>query len=222
MKKKSIKLKDLLPEHTLFLGIKANPAMAFVPTGYTNTTYKQPIKEDEDDFESKKRLLFGQSDEEQQEITDEMKQAFQEIVGQYAEYGKGIYRERKLKEITETILNIGKLAEKIALAETDDWFDTMTVQRDMKGLNESVKLFEKTAKDLNILQQRLESLYEDIGTKLSRYYEIRNIAEMKNYKKKVVAEAAGDLKKLVGKSEDDELTLSDASSIGKKDRKSVV
>ena len=42
----------------------------------------------------------------------------------------------------------------------------------MKHLNDSVKLFEKTAKEISVLQQRLESSYEDIGSTLSKYYAI--------------------------------------------------
>jgi hypothetical protein len=39
-------------------------------------------------------------------------------------------------------------------------------------MNEAMKIFEKTAGEMNGLQQRLESAYEDMGTVLNRYYKI--------------------------------------------------
>ena len=42
----------------------------------------------------------------------------------------------------------------------------------MKEVNTSVGLFEKTANEISQLQQRLESVFEDIGSKLGKYYEI--------------------------------------------------
>jgi hypothetical protein len=42
----------------------------------------------------------------------------------------------------------------------------------MNEVASSVKLFEKTARELSSLQQRLESVYEDMGHKLGKYYEI--------------------------------------------------
>jgi hypothetical protein len=35
-----------------------------------------------------------------------------------------------------------------------------------------MQLFEKTAGEINTLQQRLESVYEDIGSVLNKYYKI--------------------------------------------------
>jgi hypothetical protein len=63
-------------------------------------------------------------------------------------------------------------ASKLALQETDDWFDGVTVKRDMKEVAKSTQLFEKAAKELSTLQQRLESVFEDIGHKLGKYYDI--------------------------------------------------
>ena len=39
-------------------------------------------------------------------------------------------------------------------------------------MNEAMKVFEKTAGEMNGLQQRLESAYEDMGGVLNRYYKI--------------------------------------------------
>jgi len=42
----------------------------------------------------------------------------------------------------------------------------------MKELNTKNKDFVKTVNEITKLQQRLESLYEEMGNGLSRYYEI--------------------------------------------------
>tara|TARA_R110002051_G_scaffold262899_1_gene322767 strand:- start:274 stop:621 length:348 start_codon:yes stop_codon:yes gene_type:complete len=74
--------------------------------------------------------------------------------------------------MVEAIRNMTDGASKLALQETDGWFDGVTVKRDMKEVGHSTKLFEKAAKELNTLQQRLESVFEDIGNKLGKYYNI--------------------------------------------------
>jgi methyl-accepting chemotaxis protein len=178
--KKQLKLKDLLSESTICLGLVGTPAIN------KPFSWAGQLKEDDAEDLRKKNLIFGQKEDEEQEVSPEMKKAFLELVQNYSSYADDIYRERKLKDITEMITQIGQLAEKIALSNTEDWFDTMSVQRDMKNLAESVKLFEKTAKDISVLQQRLESLFEDIGQKLSRYYDVnQQIAnEIKESKKK--------------------------------------
>ena len=57
----------------------------------------------------------------------------------------------------------------------DITFDGVTVKKDVKEISDSVKLFEKTAKEVGTLQHRLEAMYENIGSKLSRYYEIADV-----------------------------------------------
>jgi hypothetical protein len=42
----------------------------------------------------------------------------------------------------------------------------------MKELNNNNKEFTKTVAEVSKLQQRLESLYEEMGNNLSRYYEV--------------------------------------------------
>ena len=39
-------------------------------------------------------------------------------------------------------------------------------------MNEAYKVFEKTANEMNSLQQRLESAYDDMGMVLNRYYKV--------------------------------------------------
>jgi hypothetical protein len=56
--------------------------------------------------------------------------------------------------------------------ETEDWFDKVTVSRNMKELTNHSKSFSKIAEEASSVQQRLAGLYEDMGSILNRYYEI--------------------------------------------------
>jgi division protein CdvB (Snf7/Vps24/ESCRT-III family) len=42
----------------------------------------------------------------------------------------------------------------------------------MKQLKEAQKTFEKTAMEMNEMQQRLEAAYDDMGAVLNRYYKV--------------------------------------------------
>jgi hypothetical protein len=101
------------------------------------------------------------------------KAAFLEEVAKFNEYGSMIYRTEGLKQASEAINKIVENAEKIALQETEEWFDEITIKRNMKELKNKKENFMKTVKEVSKLQQRLESLYEEMGHTLSRYYEIR-------------------------------------------------
>lgn len=100
------------------------------------------------------------------------KAAFLQEVSKFNEYGSMIYRTEGLREAAEKINRIVENAEQIVLQETEEWFDEVTVKRNMKNLRTNNEAFMKTVKEVAKLQQRLESLYEEMGNTLSRYYEI--------------------------------------------------
>jgi hypothetical protein len=120
-------------------------------------------------------INLKEGEEKLEKMTTEEKKAFLEAVSRFAEMAPSIYRNHPLKEISESLGNLVEAAKHLTLTETEDWFDNVTVGRHMKQLEESFKLFEKTASELSTLQQRLESVYEEIGSNLGRYY---NINEM--------------------------------------------
>lgn len=105
-------------------------------------------------------------------LSKEDKKEVMEMIAKFNEYGKHIYRADELKEITNEMKDVVSKAKDMTLQETEGSFDNITVGRHMKTLDSSVQLFEKTANEINILQQRLESVYEDIGSVLNKYYKI--------------------------------------------------
>ena len=95
-----------------------------------------------------------------------------EEIKEYGNFEEAIYRSKGLKEAANRISEIVEKAERVALQETEEWFDEVTVKRNMKELNNNNKEFTKTVAEVSKLQQRLESLYEEMGNNLSRYYEV--------------------------------------------------
>ena len=95
-----------------------------------------------------------------------------EGVKNYNKLGKGFYSSSGILETAKQLTQIAQAAHNHILGESDDWFDKVSVSRNMKHLKGSVVEFQKTAKEAHMLNQRLTGLYEDIGHVLNRYYEI--------------------------------------------------
>ena len=116
-------------------------------------------------------------------LKDLLKEAFEERnkvdkhqviegVRNYGIVGKSLYNNTNIMEIAKQLGDIAESAHHHILGEESDWFDKVSVNRNMKSLKGSVVEFQKTAKESHILNQRLTALYEDIGHVLNRYYDI--------------------------------------------------
>jgi len=86
--------------------------------------------------------------------------------------GKQLYNNNNIVEIAKQLSEIAESAHNHILGEQDDWFDKVSVNKNMKSLKGGVMEFQKTAKEAQQLNQRLTALYEDIGHVLNRYYDI--------------------------------------------------
>jgi hypothetical protein len=135
---------------------------------------------------SYKRVNIGE-EEQEKKMTSEEKRAFLEAVSAYKKFGETIYRNGDLMETYGAIKNIVENANKVTLEETGDWFDRVTVNRHMKSMNESFKVFQKTLSEVHTLQQRMESTYDEIGEVLSKYYEIKEGNEFGAERAKAIA-----------------------------------
>ena len=110
--------------------------------------------------------------EEEVKLTPEEKAKYMESISKFNEYGSQIYRSTDIEETLKNIKKIVEFASKNIVDESGDWFDKVTLTRHSKKMQESLKLFEKTATEMKQLQQRIEAVYEEIGETLSKYYEI--------------------------------------------------
>ena len=145
------KLKDLVKENfSIVGGVVSVPA---VNAGYGSLT--QIVKE-----------KYG----EQTEKVSSKQVA--EALRNYNRLGEALYKQDSLKETANSLSQIAEMAASHTLQETEDWFDKVTVSRNMKELTNHSKAFSKIAEEASSVQQRLAGLYEDMGNILNRYYEI--------------------------------------------------
>jgi hypothetical protein len=97
---------------------------------------------------------------------------FVEEVKNFSRMGEMIYREGNLRDVAKNLSELADKARIATLQETDEWFDKVTINKNMKSLGNTSGEFTKIAKEANALQQRMESLYEDMGHILGRYYDL--------------------------------------------------
>ena len=95
-----------------------------------------------------------------------------EGVRNYGRVGKSLYNNSNIMEIAKQLAEVAESAHSHILGEQDDWFDKVSINKNMKSLKGNVVEFTKAAKEAHMLNQRLTGLYEDIGHVLNRYYEI--------------------------------------------------
>lgn len=107
-------------------------------------------------------------------LTTEEKQSYLEAISKFNEYGDAIYRNNKLKEAVSNIKKVVEFASTNMVEESGDWFDGVTVSRHAKRMQEAMNILEKAGNDATKLQQRMEAMYEEIGTMLNKYYEIKD------------------------------------------------
>ena len=100
-----------------------------------------------------------------------------EIISTYGQHREGMSRKSDIRQVAETLGAIADAASEYTLREAGDWFDQVTIKRNMKELSNLQKAFEKEAVEAKAQEQRLEALYEDMGHVLQRYFEIADISE---------------------------------------------
>ena len=155
---KDIKMKDLIKESfgsTAFSTVGG--LVTLRPVNSVSVPGMSELVEGEWFGEDKKRVDAG---------------AFVEEVKNFSRMGEWIYREGSLRDVAKGLSELADKARIATLQETDDWFDKVTINKNMKSLGNTSGEFTKIAKEANALQQRMESLYEDMGHILGRYYDL--------------------------------------------------
>jgi len=108
-------------------------------------------------------------------LAADVKKHFLEVISTYNGFEERMQRNSDIASIAETLGGVVDAAKTLTLSEDGDWFDKVTVKRNMKELEKLDKDFNKVSEDARALDQRLQALYEDMGTILSRYYTISNV-----------------------------------------------
>ena len=149
----SIKMKDLLKEN--FSGTMLGGIVSRSPW-HDNVSLSKIVKEKYGDIEEEKIDVKG--------LTTE--------ISSYNKLSESIFGTSNITKIAEKLSWIANQSKSHTLSETEDWFDKITVNRNMKELTGLSNQFGKIANEAKSLQQRMGALYEDMGNILGRYYEI--------------------------------------------------
>ena len=113
---------------------------------------------------------------EDRKLSNEVKKHFLEIISTYNTFQDQMKRASDMTEVANTLGAIVEAAKEMTLRESGDWFDAVTVKRNMSELDKLDKNFQKFAVEAKSMDERLHSLYEDMGHILNRYYEIADIS----------------------------------------------
>ena len=105
------------------------------------------------------------------------KETLVKTVNEFGTYGPSIYKKHNLADVAKTFVEIAEAAQKHVVDETQDWFDGVTVKRNMNELKKQATQFNKIATEAQALQDRMAALYEDMGGILNRYFDIRELNE---------------------------------------------
>ena len=95
-----------------------------------------------------------------------------EKLSTFGNYRKTIFGENDLREVAKKLSELANYAKEYALNETDEAFDKITINRNMKELTSFSKQFGKIASEAQQLKERMGVLYEDMGNILNRYYDL--------------------------------------------------
>jgi hypothetical protein len=108
-------------------------------------------------------------------LATEVKKHFLEIISTYKGFSEQMRRPSDIIEVAETLGGVVEAARTLTLSEAGDWFDKVTIKRNMSELEKLDKSFDKVASEARALDERLGALYEDMGNILGRYYEIADL-----------------------------------------------
>ena len=72
---------------------------------------------------------INESSDRPQRMTEEEKSTTLEAVSKFNEYTQHIYKTNEIKDMVENIRTLAENASKMAIEETADWFDVVSVKR---------------------------------------------------------------------------------------------
>ena len=170
MSKKTFDIYDYVHNNKMTLKVDG-PTGTKVSKGYNDIrkTNLNEIKIVNGKFSIKENL------EGDRNLSPEVKKHFLEIISTYNTFQDQMKRQSDMSEVADTLGAIVEAAKEMTLRESGDWFDNVTVKRNMNELDKLGKSFDKFAVEAKAMDERLHSLYEDMGHILNRYYEIADI-----------------------------------------------
>jgi hypothetical protein len=121
------------------------------------------------------KFSLSESLEANEPLGKEVKKQFLEVISTYKSFDEQMKRKSDIVEVAETLGGIVEASKALLLSESDDWFDAVTIKRNLSELEKMDKSFEKIATEARKMDDRLHALYEDMGNILNRYYEMADL-----------------------------------------------
>jgi hypothetical protein len=169
MAKKKTTFKQLA-EHIIAGGFVSQPAMMDMDI------FRTKIKPKSEDKTPNIKLKSLVEEEETHDPVNAGK--FNHALKAFPKLGEAIYGKHDLKSVAETLSYLAKTSRQHALSETEEWFDKITVNRNMKELGALSGQFNKISTEAKSLQERMSALYEDMGHIINRYYDLDEEEEL--------------------------------------------
>lgn len=172
--KKNFDIYDYVHKNKFDLLLKESKYVNHVAKGYNDIrkTNLKDIKITDGKFNLKENL-----DGDKPVVDDHTKKLLLDLISSYNTYQKQMQRPSDIVEVSNTLGGILEAAKQLTLSEADDWFDAVTIKRNMGELDKLGKQFDKVCAEAKALDERLHALYDDMGNILNRYYDISDIPE---------------------------------------------
>lgn len=115
--------------------------------------------------------------EDHETLSEDKKKVLYNELKKFDEYGDAVYQEQDLNVIAKKFEAITEYAKSYLNENASDKFDQVTINRNIKELEKKVRKFKKEAKKVQKHRTRLTALYDDIGMKFNRYFEVGGTEE---------------------------------------------
>lgn len=116
-------------------------------------------------------------------LTEKQKKVLYNELQKFDEYGEAVYQEQDLNVIAKKFEALTEYAKSYLNENASDEFDQVTINRNIKEIEKKVRKFKKEAKKVQKHQTRLTALYDDIGMKFNRYFEVGGAEDPKDEEK---------------------------------------
>ena len=107
-------------------------------------------------------------------VTTEEKKRFMEMVMRMEEYGTSMFGEgRKLSEQCGSLRELVETAKRVVtdLTEAEEMqFEKVSLQRELKRVEDDMKLVEKTCQEADMLMERAMRAYENMSYGMNRLF----------------------------------------------------
>lgn len=107
-------------------------------------------------------------------VTTEEKRRFMEMVMRMEEYGQQMFGEgKKMSDQCSNLREMVEMAQRITtdLTESDDTqFEKVSLQRELKRVEEDLKLMEKSCSEADMLVERAMRAYENMSYGMNRLF----------------------------------------------------